>query len=554
MIRYFNFLIVVVVFISCIGCMQNEDLISIKVNNNKVAELDYRIFGQFIEKPSWGGEWGPEAALKPGTHDLQNGVEELMQKMHIPVLRFPGGTDVNFQDWRTLIDNVPDRDGDRPVFVGHAGDTVTNNFGYDEVCQLAERLGSEMMIVVNFGDAYYKKKSIEAAVRHEMGLLAYLNLAVGADLPDWMADWPSIRARNGHPEPYNIRYVQIANEPWVMDRDLKQYDAIDSEKKDHYFACLDKFIEMIEKIDPEVEIIADGNSEELTTPLREKYGGRIDYLAYHRYLPWGIQEVLKNGDPVHADSLTAEEVWKTWVAIPDFNDNGYSTVEDEKFKRLKESGYPIAVTEWNWNGWWATETKKHSNSHFTQGIGAAGYLHGLMRNAEHVAIGNQSMLVGRSWGITGIRVSETEAFKPYPHSTAEITGFYSKYHGGSMMELETQNIPCYAQPYQMAAIMPRDSVAILDVLATAGNDRVYVHVINREYNKDMPVELDLTEFRKIKNGRLHTYTGNIENEFVSKVVNAYGRVLSKSLKVSRNKAEVMLPKRSASILEFQLED
>src|SRR6056297_2028515 len=143
MIRFFYLLIAVVLFISCFGCTQNEDIISIKVNDKKVAELDPRIFGQFIEKPSWGGEWGPEAALKPGTHDLQDGVEELMGKMHIPVLRFPGGTDVNFQDWTTMIDNVPDRNGERPVFVGHAGDTVTNNFGYDEVCQLAERLGSE---------------------------------------------------------------------------------------------------------------------------------------------------------------------------------------------------------------------------------------------------------------------------------------------------------------------------------------------------------------------------------------------------------------------------
>ncbi len=554
MLRLFNFLFILLLIISCNGCMQQEPIATIKISNKKIATLDDRIFGQFIEKPSWGGEWGPEAALKPGTHDLQEGVEELMEKMHIPVLRYPGGTDVNFQDWTTLIDNVPGRDGDRPFFVGHTGDTVTNNFGYDEVCQLAERLGSEMIIVMNFGDAYYKKKSIEEAVRHEMGLLAYLNLEVGAVLPEWMPDWPSVRASNGHPKPYKIRYIQIANEPWVMDRDLKQHGAIDPDKKAHYFACLDKFIEMIEEIDPEVEIIVDGNSEELTTPLREMYGSRIDYLAYHRYLPWGIQEVLQNDKPVHPDSLTAEEVWKALVAIPDFTKNGLSTITDNNFMRLKESGYPIAVTEWNWNGWWATKTEKHHNSHFTQGIGAAGYIHGLIRNATHVAIGNQSMLAGRSWGITGIRVSETEAFKPYPHSTGEITGFYSDYHGNSVLEVESRNIPCYLQPYQMAAIMPQDSVAILDVVATADNDKVFVHIINREFNNELPVRIDLTEFGKVKNGKLYSYTGNIDNKFVSETVNAYGQITSQPVKVIKNSSRVMLPKRSVSILECQLEN
>ena len=33
---------------------------------------------------------------------------------------------------------------------------------------------------------------------------------------DGMKDWPSIRAQNGHKNPFKFRYVQIGNETWAI--------------------------------------------------------------------------------------------------------------------------------------------------------------------------------------------------------------------------------------------------------------------------------------------------------------------------------------------------
>jgi len=549
--RIFITIHVILLVVAC--STQPETNITITVKNESLATLDDRMFGQFIEKPSWHGEWGPEAALVPGTHVLQEGVEHLMKKMKIPVLRFPGGTDVNQQDWTTMIDNVPGRTGERHFFVGNRGDTVSNNFGYDEVCQLAERLGSEVMIVINFGDAYFKRKPLKQAVLHETGLLAYLNLEVGAELPPGMPDWPSVRAKNGRERPYKVRYIQIANEPWVLDSGLKKQGAIENEKKEQYFKCLDAFINAFKEIDPEIEIIADGNSEEITTPLRKMFGDKISYLAYHIYKPWGIREIFQNGQKIPLDSITPEEAWNAWIAVPGIDENGQSAITDQNFNTIAETGYPIAVTEWNWNGWWSKNPVSLNTSglNFTKGIGAAGFIHAFMRNAEKVKIGTQSMLVGKSWGITGIRVSPTLDFKPHPYPTGEITGFYSRLHGKELMKVNLENIPGYEQPYKMNGILPSGVVAKLDVLATASHNKVFVHIINREFVTDVKVKFDLKEFENLSNQcTLHTYTANPKNKPAGLPANDYGIFNKLKSKLKNNAIYLTLPKRSVCILEI----
>jgi alpha-L-arabinofuranosidase len=96
------------------------------IKREVLHKIDQRIFGQFMERPSW-GEIGVEGARIPGTRKLQPRVLKLLGEMEIPVIRFPGGTDVDFLDWRDMVDNVPGRAAQRPVSTGHRGHKVTNN-------------------------------------------------------------------------------------------------------------------------------------------------------------------------------------------------------------------------------------------------------------------------------------------------------------------------------------------------------------------------------------------------------------------------------------------
>ncbi len=471
----------------------SEDNIVISVGSSPMGQLDDRLFGQFLEKPSWGGEIGPEAALKPGTHEFQDSVVDLMKAMNIPILRFPGCTDINHHDWTTMIDNVPGRNGGRPTFVGHQGDTVNQLFGYDEALRLAEELKAEMIIVPNFGDAYFGRKPLKEAVLHEMGLIAYCNAELGAALPEGMRDWPTIRAKNGHPEPYKVKYVQLVNEPWVMDRGLHRPEPIDSTRKMHYFECLKAFIDGVLSIDPDIQIIVDGNSRDITLPIPKLFGDQVDFLAYHTYMPWGINEIKKGDSVVSGKSLTEREKWLAWVSVPRFDGSGMSVLRNPHIEWLRELPYPIAITEWNWNGWWATDvgSRNQKMEELAKGIGAAGYLHAFMREGNQMKMGIQSMLVGNSWGIMGIRVSPEETFTPHMLPTGMVTSLYSRYHGTDLLSVETRGCPVYNQPYGMSGIQPAEGISYVDAVATASSDSLYLHVINRDFDNALDMEIEI---------------------------------------------------------------
>src|ERR1700722_6228451 len=205
------------------------------VKNKTINTMDDRLFSSFMERPSW-GETGPESALVPGTDHLQPAVVDLLREMKIPIVRFPGGTDADFLDWRDMVSNVPERSAERPVSVGHENNEVSNNFGYDEFLQLSKSLGWQNIIVVNFRAGLFKQLPLEEAAHRAASLVAYCNAPLGAKLPSGMVDWPAVRARNGHPEPYKVKYWQIGNETWFFENKINELAPDDPER--YYANCL----------------------------------------------------------------------------------------------------------------------------------------------------------------------------------------------------------------------------------------------------------------------------------------------------------------------------
>ena len=56
------------------------DPIHVKVHARVLHRIDARLFGQFMEKASWGGEIGSETATIPGAHSLRPQAEELIRQ------------------------------------------------------------------------------------------------------------------------------------------------------------------------------------------------------------------------------------------------------------------------------------------------------------------------------------------------------------------------------------------------------------------------------------------------------------------------------------------
>ena len=522
------------------------------VKDEAVNRIDSNLFGHFLERPSW-GEIGVEGGLIPGTHRLQPSVLERLKSMHIPILRFPGGTDVDYTDWQDMIDHAPGRSAERPITTGHQGHQVTNNFGYDEFLRLCEELSSEAIVVVNLADALLQRKPPVEAARHAAGLAAYCNAPAGAELPNGMQDWPAVRARNGRIRPYKVKYFQIGNETWAfMDRIRKRGE---EDPEEFYVRCVAAYVSAIRSVDPSVRIIVDAVSGKIAGLIRKQLGDQVNYLVQHHYMPWRIDGAIRDGKENPLSALSDRDLWYAWVAIPNTaNELGESTIDGVALTQGRKHGFKVAVTEWNWNGgfWGTPVNRRPMDSSFAKGIGAAGYLHAFMRAGDTIEIACQSMTVGNAWGITGIRADRQGQKPAYSLPTGQVTLFYSKHHGSQLLAMTSVDVPTYSQPFRMGGIRPRSAVAYLDSLATADPGAVYFHVINRHFSNPLEVQIDLSDFSGL-NGRVlhHLFVGRLNDAPRAGESLEIGRFEERNLAMEESRLTAVLPMRSISCLEIK---
>ncbi|MGB6744645.1 MAG: alpha-N-arabinofuranosidase [Terracidiphilus sp.] len=157
---------------------------------------------------------------------------QLLRQLHSGMWRLPGGNFLSNWDWH---DSVGDIDKRSPMF-DHAWNAMqTNDVGMDEFMTLCKLIGTEPYITVNagLGDAHSAAEEVE-----------YMNGSVNTR-------FGAMRAHNGHPEPYHVKFWDIGNEPygsWQIGRtDLK------------YFALkTNEFAKEMRKVDPSITLLASG--------------------------------------------------------------------------------------------------------------------------------------------------------------------------------------------------------------------------------------------------------------------------------------------------------
>lgn len=151
----------------------------------------------------------------PSYKNRKNGLRvdlmEMMAEMRPKFLRFPGGNYLegnNFAnrfDWKQTIGNPDERPGHQSPW----GYRSTDGLGLLEFCQWAEDTGGEPVVGVFAGyvlsgdhlDGDYIKPFIQDALDE----IEYI-------MGDVTTKWGAVRARDGHPEPFPLHYVEIGNE------------------------------------------------------------------------------------------------------------------------------------------------------------------------------------------------------------------------------------------------------------------------------------------------------------------------------------------------------
>lgn len=184
--------------------------------------------------------------FKNRPNGLRPDLAEMLYNLHPKFVRFPGGCFVEGQEspanafhWEKTIGPIEEREGHKNVNWGYR---TTDGIGFDEYLQMAEDFGAKPLYVVNVGLWHGGKTPVDSLqpwIDETLNALEYAN-------GDVTTKYGALRAKNGHPAPYNIEYLEIGNENNQPDPALQS---------DHYYERFKKFKDAILAKYPKMHLI-----------------------------------------------------------------------------------------------------------------------------------------------------------------------------------------------------------------------------------------------------------------------------------------------------------
>ena len=285
----------------------------------EIGKIDNKLYSSFTEhlgRSIYSGiyEPGHPTADEKG---YRMDVADLVKELGVPVIRYPGGNFVSCYDWH---DGIGPKEN-RPRRMDYAWATIeTNEFGIDEFCQWAEKVGIEPMIAVNLGTG---------SIKDAGDLVEYCNHPGGTY-------WSDLRAKNGHPEPYNIKY-------WCLGNEMEgSWQAGHLSAEDYTKKALEA-AKIMRWVDPSIKLVACGSSYEMLPTylewdrvmLTELYD-QVDYISTHNY--------TMNSGQGTTNFLAAYKQLDTHIKA------SAKAVEFVKAKNHFDKDIKICLDEWNvWN-------------------------------------------------------------------------------------------------------------------------------------------------------------------------------------------------------------
>lgn len=143
-------------------------------------------------------------------HGLRPDLCEMLAGLKPAFMRFPGGCWVEGDDmahmyhWKNTIGDIACRQPLYNIWAYYA----THGLGYHEYLQLAEDLGAEPLFCINVGMSHREVIPLDQMgpwVQDALDAIEYANGPTNSL-------WGGLRAKNGHPAPFNLKYLEIGNE------------------------------------------------------------------------------------------------------------------------------------------------------------------------------------------------------------------------------------------------------------------------------------------------------------------------------------------------------
>ncbi len=343
-------------------------------------------------------------------HGLRTDLAEAMAALQPKFFRFPGGCWVEGEDlahmnqWKNTIGNIDTRTPLWNIWEYNA----TNGIGYHEYLQMAEDLGAEPLFCVNAGISHKEIVPLDQMgqwIQDALDAIEYANGPV-------TSVWGSIRAKNGHPAPFNLKYLEIGNENGMAP----------------YAERWALFVEAIRAKYPDIKLIAnEWAGGHPTSPMPEM----IDEHYYN------------NPD------------WFIWNA--------------NKYDNYDRKGPKIFVGEY-------AVTSSAGNGNLRGAIGEAAWMVGMERNSDIVAMAAYAPLFcnanHKRWPINLINY---DSYRWFGIPSYYVQQMFANNQGTVVLPVNVENAPSVEAPYSKGCIgfgTWNNAAEFKDVQVTAPNGKV----------------------------------------------------------------------------------
>ena len=487
-----------------------------------ISTVDKRVFGSFVEHL---GRCVYTGIYEPGhpTADAQGfrqDVLELVKRLNVPVIRYPGGNYVSGFRWEDAIGPLEQR----PRRMDLAWKTTEPNaVGIHEFADWAKKANSSVMYSVNLGT-----RGPQDAQR----LVEYANHPGGTALSD-------LRRKNGAEEPFDIRLWCLGNEmdgPWQMGRKTAY----------EYGRIANEAAKMMKWTDDRIELVACGSSstdmptfgEWEYTVLSECYEN-VDYVSLHRYYgnphndtPDFLASTMDLQNFIHTVAAICDAVQgkkhqkkKVHLSLDEWNVWYHSHEQDQQLYRREPWGTALPLLEDVYN--------------FEDALLVGLILITILKNADRVKIACMAQLVnviapimtrpgGGAWAQTIYwPLMQASAFgrgeSLLPQLSCELTD--TKHYSG---------------------------VPVVDAAAVRAEDgSVTIFAVNRDLKEPAGLELDLRSF-----GDIRAITHSVLHHDDMKAVNteaAPDTVRPVDVPADPNSGTVILPAASWNVIRLACE-
>lgn len=420
------------------------------------AEIDRHIYGQFSEHLGtgiYGGIWVGEDSKIPNIHGYRKDVVEALRKIHVPVVRWPGGCFADLYNWR---DGIGPR-AKRPTRVNvHWGGVTDNNaFGTHEFMNFAELIGADPYVSINVGS------------------LAPLDAAQWVEYmtSDENASLANERRKNGRAKPWQLKYLGIGNETWGCGGNMDGPTSAAVNARYSTFVSAPPSIGMIK-----VASGASGNVGDYKafTEAMMKGGGRMQALSFHYYaMPMGRPKGPATG---FTESQWANELDMTLKMEEFISDVGAIM---DKYDPEKK----VALYADEWGSWYDQEPGSHPGFLYQQNSVrdaevAALTLNIFHRHTDRVKLAAVAQMINVLQAMI-----LTDGPRMLLTPTYHVFDMYQPFMGATPFPARVSS-----PPYSFGG----KSMSMVDVSAARGKDgKIYLALVNSDPNKPAHVVTNL---------------------------------------------------------------